>query len=338
MLQVCFAIILFALIKLFNLYVRITQAPAMRMARRQSSAGTEGKKRKRNGKLNRIRTFMTWSDSSALSKVSVAAATTLVDYQEAQGWFVFALQIASVLAIVVTSQEGSFWNEIVVNAAVAFHVSQNGILPMFLVQICLHVEGIRSTHTFVGFLVEYVLAVVAASQRIRFNNVFDLFREQSPIAGCGGNPSPRSYCASVRAVDGLRISFFPHPMVYKLVFLVLDSLAVAALVVDHIAWEVRKRTRARSPDSTSSLSFGLGRRLRNSSLRPRWFKFKRVFWHTLEFLYLIVNVLYVCSLTRVMTDESFDPSRWSYGQIIAMTVWGPVIVQMVSMAICRFNA
>ncbi|KAF4126101.1 hypothetical protein GMORB2_1347 [Geosmithia morbida] len=321
--QVCFAITLYLFVKMFNMYVRATQGnddQRRRRRRRRESSG--GKNR-----LNRIRTMMTWSDSSALSRTSVAVATTLVEFQEAQCWFVFALQIASVLAIVVRSQEGSFWDEIVVNAAIAFHVSQNGILPMFLVQICLHNEGIRSTHTFLGFLMEYVLAIIAASQSIYFDDVFRLFRSQTPIDACGGNPSPRTYCSSVGSVDGLRIGFFPHPMLYKLVFLVLDTIAIVVLIVDHVAWELRKHTRTRHARFGS---FRVGRGP-EGRFQPHWVKFRRIFWHTLEAMYVIVNVLYAISLARLMTDESFDPSRWSYGQIIAMTVWGPVIVKLISL-------
>jgi hypothetical protein len=52
---------------------------------------------------------MIWRDSGGLSRTSIAIATTLVEFQEAQCWFVFAVQIASILAIVVNSQEGTFW-------------------------------------------------------------------------------------------------------------------------------------------------------------------------------------------------------------------------------------
>lgn len=188
--------------------------------------------------LTRIES-MIWRDTSALSRTSIAIATTLVEFQEAQCWFIFALQIASILAIVVNSSEGTFWGEMVVNSAIAYHVSQNGVLPIFLVQALLHHEGIRGWNTFVGFLVEYVLAIVATGQKLMFDRAFENFKSQSPLAGCGYNPSPRSYCAATNGIDGLQFSVFPHPLLYKITFLSLNTMAILALIIDQVAWALR---------------------------------------------------------------------------------------------------
>ncbi|RSL75392.1 hypothetical protein CEP51_010903 [Fusarium floridanum] len=314
-LQVSFAAALYLLLKGFTLWVRITQGPNKRKS--------EPKPYRLKRSLTRIES-MIWRDSGGLSRTSIAIATTLVEFQEAQCWFVFAVQIASILAIVVNSQEGTFWGEIVVNAAIAYHVSQNGVLPMFLIQVCLHHEGIRNWHTFLGFFMEYLLAIVATTQKIYFKDAFALFKGQKQIKGCGLNPSPRTYCAATRGIDGQTFSFFPHPLLYKMVFLILDSVAIIALVVDQFAWTLRKH------HLTKHVQFGsfrLGR-------WPRWGKqrrglfIKRWFWRILEVSYLVVNILYMISLTKVINSESFAANRWSYGQIIAVTVWGPVIVKL----------
>lgn len=282
-------------------------------------------------RLTRIES-MIWKDSSALSRTSIAIATTLVEFQEAQCWFIFAVQIASILAIVVNSQEGTFWGEIVVNGAVAFHISQNGILPMFLVQVCLHNEGIRNWHTFLGFCAEYLLAIVATTQRISFKSSFDLFRGQHEIEACGYNPSPRTYCASSAGVDGFTLTFFPHPLMYKLVFLTLDTVAIIALSVDQFAWTLRTHHRTRH--------FKIGQhrlgRWPDGRLKRHWVRWSRWFWCVLEFAYLCINMLYLVSLSKVISNDSFKANRWSYGQIIAMTVWGPVIVKLFSLILCTF--
>lgn len=277
---------------------------------------------------------MIWSDSSAMSRTSVAIATTLVEFQEAQAWFIFAVQIASILAIVVNSQEGAFWGEIIVNAAVAYHISQNGILPMFLIQICLHNEGIRNWHTFLGFMLEYFLAVIAATQTIKWHDAFDLFRSQSDLPACGGNPSPRTYCAAIGALDGTQISFFPHPVLYKMVFLVVDSIAITVLLVDQLSWTLRRHRR------TKHIRLGgyhAGRGPVGKYKQP-WAQFKKWFWRTLEVVYLVINILYLVSLIMVIDAESFAANRWSYGQIIAVTVWGPVIVKLLDLLFCKCHS
>ncbi|SPJ71593.1 uncharacterized protein FTOL_01321 [Fusarium torulosum] len=314
-LQVCFAASLYLLLKGFTLWVTITQDTNRRKS--------EPKPYRLKRSLTRIES-MIWRDSGGLSRTSIAIATTLVEFQEAQCWFVFAVQIASILAIVVNSQEGTFWGEIVVNGAIAFHVSQNGILPMFLVQICLHHEGIRNWHTFLGFFMEYLLAIVATSQKIYFKDAFALFKGQNEIEACGFNPSPRTYCAATRGIDGQSFSFFPHPLLYKMTFLILDTIAIIALVADQLAWTLRKHHLTKHIQIGS---YRLGR-------WPRWGKtrrglfIKRWFWRILEVAFLIVNILYMISLTKVINAESFAAKRFSYGQIIALTVWGPVIVKL----------
>ncbi|OAA49680.1 hypothetical protein NOR_01603 [Metarhizium rileyi] len=319
-LQVAFSGTLYLFLKAFTLYVRYTQRKQKVQTQLQRVSSRGGLTRR----LTRIESII-WRDSSALSRTSIALATTLVEFQEAQCWFVFAIQIASILAIVVNSQEGTFWGEIIVNAAIGFHVSQNGILPMFLIQICLHNEGIRNWHTFLGFFVEYLLAIVATTQKVYFHDAFNLFKQESKIDACGQNPSPRSYCASTQGVEGLKLSFFPHPLLYKMVFLVLDTIAIIILVFDQLSWTLRTH---RLTKHISIRGYQIGRAPNCAWLGPAWVHFKQWVWFTLEVMYLVINILYLISLVRVISADSFQANKWSYGQIIAMTVWGPVIVKL----------
>ncbi|RKK25851.1 hypothetical protein BFJ65_g3750 [Fusarium oxysporum f. sp. cepae] len=301
-LQVCFAASLYLLLKGFTLWVTITQDTS----RRKSEPKPYHLKRS----LTRIES-MIWRDSGGLSRTSIAIATTLVEFQEAQCWFVFAVQIASILAIVVNSQEGTFWGEIVVNAAIAFHC------------VCIMRAFVTGTHSWASFM-EYLLAIVATSQKIYFKDAFALFKSQNQIEACGFNPSPRTYCAATQGIDGQSFSFFPHPLLYKMTFLILDTIAIIALVADQLAWTLRKHHLTKHVQIGS---YRLGR-------WPRWGKQKRGlfikiwFWRILEVAYLVINILYMISLTKVINAESFAANRWSYGQIIAVTVWGPVIVKL----------
>ena len=62
---------------------------------------------------------------------------------------------------------------------------------------------------------------------------------------------------------------------------------------------------------------------------------KRWIWRILEVSYLIVNILYMVSLIQVINAETFAANKWSYGQIIAVTVWGPVIVKLFDLLLCK---
>ncbi|KAH7324580.1 hypothetical protein B0I35DRAFT_424492 [Stachybotrys elegans] len=308
-LQVCFSGMLYALLKAFNIFVSYTQK------------SSEFKPGRRAMTLNRIESII-WRDSSALSRTSIAIATTLVEFQEAQCWFVFAVQISSILAIVVNSEDsGAHWGELIMNAATAYHVSLNGVLCIFLIQVCLHNEGIRNWHTFLGFFVEYLLAAVATSQRVSWRAAFELFRTQGSLDSCGGNPSPRTYCATTNGADGYQLTFFPHPLFYKLVFLTLNTITIVALCIDQLAWTLRSHHRTRH------VRIGRHRlgRWPDGPLKKVWLLLKTWFWRFVEISYVVTSILYLVSLLKVVNANSFGGSKWTYGQIIAMTVWGPVI-------------
>lgn len=202
---------------------------------------------------------------------------------------------------------------------------------MFLIQVCLHNEGIRNWHTFLGFMMEYLLAIVAATQKIGFRSAIALFRHQNKIEACGFQPSPRTYCAARSGTEGLQINFFPHPLLYKMVFLVVDSITVLVLLVDQLMWTLRRHHKTRH------LKFGSWRPGRGpkGKFKREWNIFRKWFWRMLEVVYLCVNVLYLVSLIKVIDGESFAANRWAYGQIIAMTVWGPVIVKLFDLILCK---
>ncbi|KFA68043.1 hypothetical protein S40285_08825 [Stachybotrys chlorohalonatus IBT 40285] len=316
-LQVCFGVMLYTLLKSFNIFVRYTQEPAQTKPGRRAMT------------LNRIETIL-WRDSSALSRTSIAIATTLVEFQEAQCWFVFAVQISSILAIVVNSEDsGAHWGELIMNAATAYHVSLNGVLCIFLIQVCLHKEGIRNWHTFLGFFVEYVLAAVVTSQSVSWEAAIELFRSQGSLEACGGNPSPRTYCATTNGADGYHITFFPHPIFYKIVFLTLNTITIVVLCVDQLAWTIRHHHR------TQHIRIGKHRlgRWPDGPLKRYWVHFKTWLWRLLEVSYVVTSILYLVSLLQVVNGNSFASSRWTYGQIIAMTIWGPVIVKLFDLII-----
>lgn len=215
------------------------------------------------------------------------------------------------------------------NAATAYHVSLNGVLCIFLIQVCLHNEGIRNWHTFLGFFVEYLLAAIATTQKVSWQAAFELFKTQGSLESCGGNPSPRTYCATTKGADGYKLTFFPHPLFYKIIFLTLNTITMVALFVDQIAWTTRSHHRTRH------IRIGRHRigRWPDGPFKRYWVHIKTWFWRSIEISYVVTSILYLVSLLQVVNAHSFGSAKWTYGQIIAMTVWGPVIVKLFDLII-----
>lgn len=130
-----------------------------------------------------------WVDLGVFFCMSIVIVIMLVEFQEVQVWFVFVVQIVFIFVIVVNLLEGMFWGEVVFNVVIVYYISQNGILLMFFIQVCLYNEGICNWYMFFGFFVEYFLVIIVIMQKVGFYLVVVFFKYQNEIVECGGQLS-----------------------------------------------------------------------------------------------------------------------------------------------------
>lgn len=255
------------------------------------------------------------------SRPAAALTSALVEFQEVQTFFVISIQFATLLIFAGSDDSAmlsstSSFAEAVTNVQIVQMLSINGMLPVLFTQIGLMRLRIRWWYMMTLVLCVFVTAIVVSQQSLMptYTTLWTYFKEESPIEMCGGNPSPMTYCLD--SLDGLNATLTTMNS-----GLVVGCMVVVALLLDQLwhslnynglmdegldAWEL----------SSAKLLF-LRRRVAPVLLGVMWFG--------LEFALLIYVGIYLKSLIDILKFVGTSASDWTFGQLIAIMVWAPVI-------------
>lgn len=245
----------------------------------------------------------------------------LVEFQEVQGFFVLSIQFAT-LIIFASSDHAAMLSstnslaEAVINVECVQMLSINGMLPVLFTQIGLKRLGVRWWYMTTIVLSVFLLAVYISQLSLMpdYETLWAYFQEESPIAACGGNPSPMTYCLD--SLKGLNDSLTRMNS-----GLFVGCMAVPALLLDQIWCALnRKGMLDETLDSWE---------LTNSNVlflrRRAWPVFQALLWFVLEFALLIYVGIYLKTVVDVLKLVGTSASDWTFGQLIAIMVWAPVI-------------
>ncbi|KAK2614207.1 hypothetical protein N8I77_001053 [Diaporthe amygdali] len=255
------------------------------------------------------------------SRPAAALTSALVEFQEVQGFFVASIQFATLLVFAADDQSAmlsstSSFGEAVLNVEVVQMLSINGVLPVLFIQIGLMRLGVRwwyMTSIVVGV---FILSMVIATRNLMpdYNTLWAYFKESGSIEMCGGNPSPMTYClTSVDRLNGALESMNTG--------LILGCVTVSVLVLDQIWHSLNRNRRLDDVLDEWELSSPRGMFFR----RRVWPVFMALLWFCLEFGLLIYVGIYLKAVIVVLSIVGTSASNWTYGQLIAVMVWAPVI-------------
>lgn len=259
----------------------------------------------------------------SLSRSRPAAALTsgLVEFQEVQGFFVLSIQFATLIIFAssdhaaMLSSTNSF-AEAVINVECVQMLSINGMLPVLFTQIGLKRLGVRWWYMTAIVFSVFILAVYISQLSLMpdYETLWAYFQEESPIATCGGNPSPMTYCLD--SLSGLNDSLTRMNS-----GLFVGCMAVPALLLDQI-WHAMNR-KGRMDEALDSWE------LSNSKVlffrRRAWPVIQAVMWFGLEFALLIYVGIYLKTVVDILKFVGTSASDWTFGQLIAIMVWAPVV-------------
>ncbi|KAI0424501.1 hypothetical protein F5Y09DRAFT_324267 [Xylaria sp. FL1042] len=281
----------------------------------------------------------------ALALVSAAAESIVVDFHEAQIFFVLTIQIATFWFFNQKKviENSNTYAEAGATFELAVLISFLGIGPVFLGQTVLQRSG---RHWWYTTLLTSITAVVAW---VLFAMTTDLdyaafwikLKDDNPISQCGGNPSPNTYCG---VYNGLNIygreSFqtankeLPALALEGRLFDVLDFVTIWAptfLFVDQLfvwihglqLWDQISRFCKRV--SKWDKLYG-----------PTKSHMTKIFQFFLWVIWIAHQSLLVISLVPLFTYllfifHTFTPitEGWSYGQLIASLIWAPLGLKLV---------
>lgn len=257
----------------------------------------------------------------ATSRAAAALTSGLVEFQEAQAFFVLSIQFATLIIFAsddnaaMLSSTDSF-AEAVVNVEAVQMLSINGLLPVLFTQVGLMNLGFRWWYMTLLVVTVFVMTVLISQKSLMpdYDELWAYFKAESPITMCGGNPSPMTYCLSsltgindalIRMNSGLYVSLGVMP----------------AILVDQL-WHFLNR-HGRMDEALDSWELTTSRVM---YLRRRvWPKVKAVLWFTLQLTLVIYVGLYAKSLRDILKFVGTSSSDWTFGQLIAMMVWAPVV-------------
>lgn len=257
----------------------------------------------------------------ARSRPAAALTSALVEFQEVQGFFVASIQLATLIIFASSDHAAmlsstSSFAEAIMNVEIVQMLSINGMMPVLFTQIGLMRLGVRWWYMTGITAVVFLLAVVISQKTLMpdYETLWDYFKSESPIDMCGGNPSPMTYCLdSLGTLEGALSRMNSG--------LFVACVVLPALVLDQLWNSLNHRGRMDSALDAWELS-----NARVLFLRRRvWPVVSAVTWFCLEFALLIYVGIYLKSVIDILKFVGTSSSDWTFGQLIAIMVWAPVV-------------
>ncbi|KAK2597550.1 hypothetical protein N8I77_012329 [Diaporthe amygdali] len=322
LLQVCTALFLWVVVKLLTSWTRVLIWPFCMCKHGASLPGFS---------LANIQCCRraAWLQAAAIqdrlarSKLHAVTISTLVEFQEVQAWFVGAIQVATLATFQVTggsalgSANTNSFGEAILSSRLVRTLAFDGIYPILLAQFILQQHEMRWWYSFILVLCNFALAMAVKARvayRVAdFDVLWAAFKDATSVDACGGNPNPMVYCNTFSAPwDPITMGTF---WVYSV---------MALLVLDFFVHHLRDSPWIRGTSYTLERANGPSRWWAHMSFWRPVLRGLR-FFH--EYILVLLAGFYFVSML-VMTSAMRDSlGNWSYGQLVAVTVWVPTLTK-----------
>lgn len=260
-----------------------------------------------------------------------------------QGLFVIAIQLATLATFspsgdchyaspCPTIDSVSSLGEALLNAELVRGPSINGAMPVLLAQTTLQRAGLRWSYPLVVTALACVLAAIIQWRADGdagggflpdFASLLESLRAVEAINPCGGNPSLRAYCV---------VSLLDDDSSLQVEGLLLACVALPWLTADMVLGsEAGRRWWRTSSSGRMQRVFGKSEdRIRKMAVITN-----EVVWIGLQVLLALGVSIYLSRLVQIASRVGLGSSQWTYGQLIAATVWAPILVKFVYYNICK---
>ncbi|KAK5988400.1 hypothetical protein PT974_12554 [Cladobotryum mycophilum] len=280
-------------------------------------------------KLRLLRPF-TARLSGYIFPIEQVTSTFLVDFQEAQCFFVLSIQIALLFA---KSQTADFigvdnWQSLVDTRTAVDLLASAGALPIVLTQIGLQKLGLDSIYTHLLCTTAVVFAFTSGVDPVdvSFKTVNRMFSGHDTLPECGMNTSLTTFCAMLDDGNTLNSSLF-------VVF------AILALLWARKVWN--RFLHAKVFNKKPGTFYERNIPIQNPATDKRWVRMLSLLlgpWLLLAAeVYLVTYIVIVFKrLMFSVFDDSIrgpNPNDWSVGQVISMLIWVPVVIKYLYLAI-----
>lgn len=271
---------------------------------------------------------MTPSVKSKLEEQEAVLKSIAVEFQEAQCFFMLAYQSAILAIIKSLSKDPQFLGTqtlraVKYNLAMSRLVCLGGVLPVTFVLYIIYTIGMSSIFICALSGCTIFLAVCSFfAVPTNFSSAsLSPLPYQSKLDKCGQNPPPVVFC------QGLPVSQ-PELMTGVIVLCILAYILI-------LSCTVRSYVERRHILSGS---------MRRNNVVSRFMKFcgpiegnvprliRTVFG---DILFLFLNIGYFLLFRPFWSDGVIDSYSWSFGQVVAVTIWLPVIIKYLYWTKCK---
>lgn len=257
--------------------------------------------------------------------------TMLVEFQEAQCFFMLATQIAVLLSL---RNQSKFYDpkdlaQLDMDNYLGQVIGTGGLLPISLVLFTLNNVDMNSWYILIisGITLATSSATVITSSKIEnnFNPAFgngNFYDTTTSIAGCGGNPPPIVFCDEVwykqtntqyYVQDVLNWIYIPPIVVFSVIlFQRLLSLPPCARFIQKLLPQLSRL------EGSKLVTY----------LNGLWIL-------VISIVYSFAIYSYLANLYYLREFGAVDTGNWTLGQIVAVTIWAPVIFKYIYSAFCK---
>lgn len=272
------------------------------------------------------------------SKLIHATLSLLVDFQEAQCFFVAAISVASILA---DRHYLDFYiapnlPSLVMNRLFVITLGNVGALQITLTQISLYRADMDSLYSLIISTITLLLAGFSASSTRGMGDKEGLFENPPRLDACGGNPSIRRMCDPT--------SDFAHWELNErgiCFYLIVWGILWFSKGSHYTGWPTWFESRRNSATWNGQARW---QRITMSGINLVTHTFKIILF--LAELSLPPQICIGVSQIRGIdndhehnaSEEGTDSGAWSFGQVSAVLIWLPVLVKYLYILLCKLCA
>jgi len=263
-------------------------------------------------------------------KQAAVLMSMLVEFQEAQCFFMLATQIAVLISF---RNQSKFYEpensaQLDMDNYLGQLIGAAGLIPVSIVMFTLNNGGMNSWY--ILFLSGITLAISSAtvilsttSENFGDNGAeYAGFYELPTLQACGNHPPPIVFCDTVWFKSTNLQGFLQDVLAYIyigpiIIFsIILIQFLLSLPLVSHKGRKLLPRLYRLEGSKMAKILDGL--------------------WILLVSLFLLLaTYVYLANLYYIAYFGAIDAGKWTLGQIVAVTIWAPVICKYMYSAICK---
>lgn len=254
-----------------------------------------------------------------------ATSTFLVEFHEAQCFFVTSIEIALLYAKSRPLPGGSENLETLYQFRDLIRlVGSTGALSVIISQTCLYRARLNSVYYAVLSTITLALAIATVTTSVgpSDDKAHELFGGLNSISECGGNASLRSYC--LQSSGRVSNSSGSAPIYLCVAAIVIIWLFVLVEVLPTPTWVdqmYQRLTRRQRAMYTGAVDF-----------ITDLIKITFIFLDIFVIVFLSFSLVSLRSLQKKVGGD-----EWGVGQVIAVLIWAPVLSKYFYLILCEFD-